>query len=50
MVLAGQFVATLKQKKTFVDYFADVDVDYSIQRQENLLVSVANFNLKARLK
>ena len=50
MVLAGQFVATLKQKKTFVDYFIDVDVDYSIQRQEAGLLSVANLNLKARLK
>ena len=50
MILAGQFVATLKQKKNFADYFMDADVDYSIQRQETLLLSVANFNLKAKLK
>lgn len=50
MEIAGQFIRTLKQKKTFADHCTDVDVDYSIQRQEAILLSVANFSLKARLK
>lgn len=50
MVLAGQFVESLKQRPIFADHFVDVGVDYSIQRKEAQFLSVANFDLKAKVK
>ena len=49
MVEAGNFVAELKGKSSIKEYFIGMDID-SIQRRENVAVSVADFSLKARHK
>lgn len=49
MVETGNFVAALKAKPAIQESFTGVDVD-SIQRRENMPVSVADFTLKAKRK
>ncbi|MBF0619906.1 MAG: PilN domain-containing protein, partial [Candidatus Omnitrophica bacterium] len=47
MIIANNFVATLKEKSSIRDYFFGLDVD-SIQRREGSALSIADFTLKAK--
>ena len=47
MINANNFVAALKTKPSFKEYFTGIDVD-SIRRRENTPIAIADFSLKAK--